>query len=95
MFSLQGTYQWVNQLPTVAETYNSRKHRTIGMAPKDVTKSKEKYLLDNVFTAPKIKSRADFKVGDVVRISKYKTVFEKGYLPNWSTELFRVTTIKQ
>ena len=29
-----------------------------------------------------------FKVGDKVRISKYKGTFDKGYLPNWTTELF-------
>ena len=25
-----------------------------------------------------------FKVGDYVRISKYKNIFAKGYTPNWS-----------
>ncbi|KAK5644784.1 hypothetical protein RI129_006084 [Pyrocoelia pectoralis] len=34
-----------------------------------------------------------FKVGDVVRISKYKSVFEKGYTPNWSCELFKIVKI--
>ena len=29
-----------------------------------------------------------FKVGDHVRISKYKTVFAKGYKPNWSEAVF-------
>ena len=27
-----------------------------------------------------------FKVGDHVRISKYKSIFAKGYVPNWSEE---------
>jgi hypothetical protein len=34
-----------------------------------------------------------FKVGDKVRISKYKKVFDKGYLPNWTTELFTVSKV--
>jgi hypothetical protein len=34
-----------------------------------------------------------FKVGDEVRISKYKSVFDKGYLPNWTTELFTVSKV--
>ena len=25
-----------------------------------------------------------FKIGDIVRISKYKNIFPKGYVPNWS-----------
>ena len=29
-----------------------------------------------------------FKVGDHVRISKYKNIFAKGYTPNWSDEVF-------
>ena len=35
-----------------------------------------------------------FKVGDHVRISKYKNVFAKGYMPNWSGEVFVVSKIK-
>ena len=35
-----------------------------------------------------------FKVGDHVRISKYKNIFAKGYTPNWSKEVFVVSKIK-
>ena len=35
-----------------------------------------------------------FKVGDYVRISKYKTIFAKGYTPNWSAEIFMINRIK-
>ena len=35
-----------------------------------------------------------FKVGDHVRISKYKSIFAKGYAPNWSEEVFFVSKIK-
>ena len=31
-----------------------------------------------------------FKVGDRVRISKFKNIFAKGYTPNWSKEIFIV-----
>ena len=33
-------------------------------------------------------------VGDHVRISKYKNIFAKGYMPNWSEEFFVVSKIK-
>ena len=36
-----------------------------------------------------------FKVGDHVRISKYKNIFDKGYNPNWSEEVFVVSKIKK
>ena len=35
-----------------------------------------------------------FKVGDHVRISRYKNIFAKGYMPNWSEEAFIVSKIK-
>ena len=34
------------------------------------------------------------KVGDHVRISKYKNIFAKRYTPNWSNEIFVVNKIK-
>ena len=35
-----------------------------------------------------------FKVGDHVRISKYKNIFAKGYTPSWSEEIFVIKKIK-
>lgn len=38
--------------------------------------------------------KAAFKVGDPVRISKFRTVFQKGYTPNWTTEIFTVKKVQ-
>ena len=35
-----------------------------------------------------------FKVGDHVRISKYKNIFDEGYTPNWSEEVFTIKEVK-
>ena len=35
-----------------------------------------------------------FEVGDHVRISKYKNIFTKGFMPNWSEEIFVIKKIK-
>ena len=35
-----------------------------------------------------------FKIGDVVRISKYKKIFAKGHVPNWSEEAFVIKKVK-
>ena len=40
------------------------------------------------------KKDSKFKVGDHVRISKYKNIFAKGYAPNWSEEIFVVKKIQ-
>ncbi|RLU18262.1 hypothetical protein DMN91_008618 [Ooceraea biroi] len=42
----------------------------------------------------KIAAPARFTVGDPVRVSKYKTVFDKGYTPNWTTEVFRIIKVQ-
>ena len=43
---------------------------------------------------PSNKKDHKFKVGDNVRISKYKNIFAKGYTPNWSEEVFIINKIK-
>ena len=69
--------------------YNNTVHITIKMKPIDVTSdSYAEYNEDFNKKDPK------FKVGDNVRISKYKNIFAKGYTPNWSEEIFVVTKIK-
>ena len=35
-----------------------------------------------------------FKIGDIARISKYKNIFAKGYVPNWSEEVFTIKNVK-
>jgi len=41
----------------------------------------------------KKKQKATFKVGDYVRLSKAKNIFEKGFTSNWTEEIFRITNI--
>ena len=35
-----------------------------------------------------------FKIGNCVKISKYKNIFAKGYAPNWSEKVFVISKIK-
>ena len=35
-----------------------------------------------------------FKIGDIVRKSKYKNIFAKGYTPNWSQDVFVIKKVK-
>jgi hypothetical protein len=93
-FSFQGTHEWISILPTLLREYNNTIHRTIKMKPNDVTKSKEKLLLQTVYNYLNIFKRGKFKVGDHVRITKYKTIFDKGYEPIWSTEIFKIDKIQ-
>lgn len=52
-------------------------------------------LVDSNFRYRKLqRRRAKFKIGDHVRLSKYRTVFEKGYTPNWTTEIFSIRKVR-
>ena len=68
--------------------YNNTVHRTIKMKPIDVTS--DSYAECNEDSHEK---DPKFKVGDRVRISKYKNIFAKGYTQNWS-EVFIISKIK-
>jgi len=95
MFTLNGNYIWIDSLQRLVLDYNMRKHRTIGMRPIDVTPSNADKLLATVYNRLKIAAPARFKIGDSVRISKFKTLFEKGYTPNWTTEVFKIIKVQK
>lgn len=94
LFSLNGSYKWTHILDKLVYDYNMRKHRIIKMRPVDVTNKNAKMLLSTVYSNIKIIKPGKFRVGDFVRISKHKHLFEKGYTPNWTTEIFKITSIQ-
>ena len=76
---------YFNVLNDIVDKYNNTYHKTIKMKPIDVKNdSFVEYNEESNEEDPK------FKVGDRVRISKYKNIFAKGYAPNWSEEIFVV-----
>ena len=76
-------------LDDIVNKYNNTVHRTIKMKPIDVTgDSYAEYNEDFNTKDPK------FKVGNHVRISKYKNIFAKGYTQNWLEDVFVVSKIK-
>lgn len=97
IFSFRGSYKWVDILPSLLDDYNNTIHRTIKMKPKDVDRGNEEYLLNAFYRdrALPIQRKSKFKVGDYVRISKYKHIFSKGYTPNWTTEVFKINQIQK
>ena len=80
---------YLDVLNDIANKYNKTMHRTIKMKPIEVTNdSYAEYNEDSNKRNPK------FKFGDHVRISKYKNIFAKGYVLNWSEDVFIVNKIK-
>jgi hypothetical protein len=87
------TKRWIDVLDAFIDSYNKSFHRTIGMAPNDVTLENSQTIADRMYPL-KTEPHWKFQVGDKVRISKYKNIFEKGYLQNWTDEVF-VIAIRQ
>ena len=71
----------------VVNKYNNTKHGTIKMKPIDLKNNKRVYIDEHN------EKDSRFKVGDRVRISKFKNIFAKGYSPNWSKEICIVDKI--
>ncbi|XP_011706465.1 PREDICTED: uncharacterized protein LOC105461652, partial [Wasmannia auropunctata] len=94
-FTHNGNYRWIDLLPRLMSEYNVRKHRTIGMRPVDVTLAIVNKLLTTVNNRVKIAAPARFKVDDLVRVSKFKTIFDKGYTSNWITEVFKIIKMQK
>ena len=79
---------YINPLDDTANKYNNTYHRTIKMKPVD-----EKWNT-YINSSEQIHAKdSKFKIGDIVRISKYEKIFAKGYVPNWS-KVFVITKIK-
>ena len=74
---------YIDKLDDIVNEYNNTYHRTIKMKPVDV---KDNTYID--FEKEVNDKDPKFKVGDHVRISKYKNIFAKGYTLNWSAEAF-------
>ena len=74
---------YIDKLDEILDKYNNTYHKTIKMKPVDV-------ISDAYINSSKEINDEDpkFIIGDNVRISKYKSIFAKGCVPNWFEEVF-------
>ena len=80
---------YIGKLDDIINEYNNTYHRTIKMKPIEV---KDNTYIDSIKEVNDKDPK--FKVGDHVRISKYKNIFAKGYSPNCSREVFVIKEVK-
>ena len=80
---------YIDKLDAIVNEYNNTYHRTIKMKPVDV---KNNIYID--FEKKVNDKNPKFKIGDHVRISKYKNIFAKGYKPNVPEEVFVIKKVK-
>lgn len=76
-FNLQGSHKWLNNIQRIIDEYNATYHRTIKMKPNNVNSKNENKLLQTVYKINESltsDSKNKFKIGEYVRISKFKSV---------------------
>jgi len=95
-FEINKNHKWVTLLPKILKQYNQNDiHHTIGIPPAKVNKKNEKKILLRMFPLKKFSlNKPKLTIGDRVRLSKHKSLFENKYSRNWTREIFTVHKIK-
>ena len=93
-FTHHRTLRYVDIHPKLVHGYNHAYHRSIKCASVTVTLKNEPQVSENLYRKSNSKKvKPKFKVDDFVYINKTKRTFDKGYLPNWTQELFQILAV--
>ena len=94
-FTAENTRNWIDMLDDLLSKYNNSYHSTIRMRPVDASKKEnESDVWENLFKDDEHhKKSSKFKIGETVRISRIKGIFEHGFLPNWSEQIYKIHKI--
>ena len=97
MFTVNNNTVYFDKIDKLVNDYNNSRHSSVKMTPVEANKKKNESKVwsnlygDLIYTKP---DKPKFAIGDHVRISKYKRqVFDKGYTPNWTEEIFVIDKV--
>ena len=97
MFTVNNNTVYWDKIDKLVNDYNNARHSSIKMTPVEASKKKNENKVRNnlygdlIYLKP---GKPKFAIGDRVRISKYKRqVFDKGYTPNWTEEIFVIDKV--
>ena len=100
-FEVTNDTRYVEVLPELVAAYNRKKHRSIGVAPDDVTPYNAHAIRDKLYGKPgaakkkKKRKKPALALGDRVRLGRAKPLFEQGYKANWTTEIFTIHAVNR
>jgi transposase InsO family protein len=94
-FTAKKTKRYVDVLQDFVTAYNTSKHCSIGMTPASVRAKHTNEIWRRLYGdgSARPPDRKSAQPGELVRISRWKGTFEKGYKPNWSKETFHVNKV--
>jgi len=101
-FTVNGNQKWVDIIQNIVYDYNNKIHSVIGISPSEATNDPEKIkarVMQNNYQQEldsynQTKGQR-FKVGDRVRICKYKQTFDKGFTGYWTSEVFKIVKVNE
>ena len=91
-FTHLNTRRYVDALDDLLHSYNNTHHRSIGMAPSEVNEANEDVVRARLYPLKPKSFNWKYDIGDRVRIAMQRQPFRKGYLGQWSEELFEITS---
>lgn len=106
-FTKSGDYKYINNLNNIVNSYNNSYHRSIKKEPINVSDKNKDEIFFNLYgyntsddekkdldyDKIKLNNKLTLKIGDLVRLSKYKAIFDKGYTRNWTREIFIIIDV--
>lgn len=94
-FTATSQQRYIDVLENLVDSYNKTVHSTTAMAPSEINVMNAETVWRKMYkyTEKMKKKKPSYKIGDMVRISKAKKTFEKGYKPNWTREIFKITRV--
>ena len=88
-FTANSTQKYIDVLPSMVDKYNNTYHRSIKLPPSDARNPSNYQHVYNALYGNVRKS-----VLPKVRITRKKGTFEKGFTPNWTEEVFTISSVK-
>ena len=87
--------RYLDVLQHLVNSYNHTVHSTTDIAPAKINVMNAEGIWRKVYKFPskKKEKKPNYNLGELVRISKAKKTFEKGYKPNWTREVFKITRV--
>lgn len=96
LFDAQNNTKYIDHLDDLVNNYNNTIHSSIKMTPADAIKPENhELLLQNFYSKQSTKKMPKFKVGDYVRIVKWKSTFAKELVGNWTIEIFKIRQVNK
>ena len=84
-FTADSTQKYIDVLPGMVDKYNSTYHRSIKLTPSDARNpSNYQHVYNALYGNVRKSTSPKFHVG----------AFEKGFTPNWTEELFTISSVK-